>query len=170
MFLAPEYGTYAREQIKDHEIPKAAPNKAFRPHVSITFWNASQLEQAARPDLRRRAQALQDALGAENLPNLPHKLPDMACWILNAQVELSKANGCPKSLADFGVKAPPAPISLADRWIRDPGDVDPALTLKDLMPPPAPPVVMSESARRSFAASKQGQAAARQRNAGQGIF
>ena len=92
---------------------------------------------------------------------------------LIGQVALSQKNGCPATLADFGVKGPAPPPSLAEQWFRSPGSVDPTLSIQDLMKPRAakPVVTMSATARQSLAASQQGLATNKQRNqVGEGIF
>lgn len=58
------------------------------------FKSEAQLEQTARDDLRRRAQLLQDVLGRENLPKLPHDFAEMVRWILNAQAYKCLRNEC----------------------------------------------------------------------------
>jgi hypothetical protein len=71
----------------DHNPPKIVPTPGARPGFSITFSTLRQLEETGRTELRRKARALQDALG-ENVPKLPSTQPELILWILHAQVIL----------------------------------------------------------------------------------
>ena len=88
LFIAPEEGKATRvDKIKDHKVPPAPPlGRPARPRDTVTLYSQAQLEQATRQELRRRAQALEDAVGSENLSKSPHEITALIAWILDAQV------------------------------------------------------------------------------------
>jgi len=164
----------------DHSVPPPPPKMPASVTSSgrtVAYWNQTQLEQTDRTALRRRAQVLQDVMGAENLPSLPHHPAEMIRWILQAQVTLSQTSGRPMSLAEFGVSALSAEErgelyfgGVQDKWIKNPAAAQPRLPSGPENPRP-PTVGHTTEALGAYAVAKERQAANKQRNImGSGIF
>lgn len=129
VFMASEDAPKQR-RAADHSIPPP-PSKPSSYNLggrNVQLYTATQLEQTDRAALRRRAQVLQEVLGAENLPKLPHHFAEMGRWILDAQVVLSASTDSPQSLADFGGGRAPSAEERGevyfgdhtDKWIKNP--------------------------------------------------
>ena len=167
---APKRRTY--DYTAPPPTPKAANwlNANGRP---VTLYTAMQLEQAGSLTLRRRAQKLQEALGAENLPDLPTHGAPMMRWILNAQVALSATTDRPRTVKDFGGGLPLSAeecgqlyFGAGDKWLKNPAAVrKPDWTQQELSRLPA-----SEAAVSSYLQLKKKAATLKQSNSASRIF
>mmetsp|Transcript_54824 Transcript_54824/g.150881 ORF Transcript_54824/g.150881 Transcript_54824/m.150881 type:complete len:212 (+) Transcript_54824:38-673(+) len=162
----------------DHSIPP--PKEPVATTVSmggkqLTLWTQTQLEQTDRTALRRRAQALQEALGRENLPTLPHQINEMTRWILEAQVMLTASTGQPQTVADFGGGTAPTAEeqgelyfgSKKDKWIKN-AAAAPQPSAKPT--PKAPPMPASSDAVSAYMQAQGWKADNKQRNKHSNIF
>lgn len=178
VFHAPEDAPKQRRAY-NHRIPPPTDKAASEYSTAgktLPLWTQLQLEQTDRTALRRRAQALQQLLGAENLPNLPHQPAGMIAWILDAQVALTAQTDRPQTLVDFGGGGTPSAEECGepyfgnntDKWIKNPAAIQKRVAAP--LKPKAPPIPPTLEAAAAYMDAQNEHADNKHRNATSTIF